>query len=237
LKRRLLLLNVVLLLLAALAGWQLRREYLAARERESAVLKRTLKPAPAPPAGKPQARAPVAPGSYLDIAQKLLFSKDRNSVVVEEPPAPPPPKPVPPMPVFHGMMNLGDGPIAILSEKAGGQHREFHPGDQVGPFKLLAFNKQEVVLEWDGKTITKSVQELMGGAEEPRQEAAAPAAANTAAPPPPHSQQSGPGVELTKGTHACIPNDTTPAGTVRDGFRKTVTETPFGPQCRWEQIQ
>jgi hypothetical protein len=34
-----------------------------------------------------------------------------------------------------------------------------------------------------------------------------------------------------------VPGDTTPAGTVRDGYRKLVTQTPFGNACRWELVK
>jgi hypothetical protein len=32
---------------------------------------------------------------------------------------------------------------------------------------------------------------------------------------------------------ACQPGDTSPAGTVVDGYKKIVEQTPFGPACRW----
>jgi hypothetical protein len=87
----LLLLNLVLLLLTAAAGWQLRREWLAARAREEAVLKRKLQPAPAPPVSPMEPARPVMPAGYAEIAQKMLFVRDRNpNVVVEAVPAPPP---------------------------------------------------------------------------------------------------------------------------------------------------
>ena len=47
----------------------------------------------------------------------------------------------------------------------------------------------------------------------------------------------GPGIELGQGSRACVPGDTTPPGTVKDGFRKVVNKTPFGNSCRWEAVK
>ena len=45
-----------------------------------------------------------------------------------------------------------------------------------------------------------------------------------------------PGAETGTGIKGCQPGDNSPAGAVVDGYRKLVTETPFGKSCRWEKI-
>ncbi|HWQ53312.1 MAG TPA: hypothetical protein VN442_06485 [Bryobacteraceae bacterium] len=234
--RRLLLLNLLLVALTALSAWQLRKEWEAARAREAATLGRAIQPLPAPPAAAPQASAPLTPSSYLEIAQKLLFSKDRNPVVVVETPAPPPPKPMPPLPVFHGAMNLGEGPIAIISETPKNPHREFRPGEQVGPFKLVAVTSREILLEWEGKQVIKGIELLAVSSEEPQQTMQRTEAPGPAAPPPPKIE-AGPGGEIGRGMRACVPNDSTAPGTVVDGVRKVVSNSPFGQVCRWVPVQ
>lgn len=233
--RRLLLLNLLLIVLTVLSAWQLRKSWEAARAREAATLGKAIQPLPAPPAGAPRASAPLAPSSYLEIAQKLLFSKDRNPVVVVEAPPAPPPKPMPALPLFHGAMNLGDGPIAIISETPKTPHREFRPGEQVGPFKLVAVTSREVLLEWEGKQVIKGIELLAASNEEPQQmqrsEAPAPA------PLPTPKVEAGPGGEIGKGMRACVPNDSTPPGTVVDGVRKVVSSSPFGQVCRWVPVE
>jgi hypothetical protein len=234
LRRKLLLLNLVLLLLTAAAGWQLRREWLAARAREEAVLKRKLQPAPAPPVSPMEPARPVMPAGYAEIAQKMLFVRDRNpNVVVEAAPAPPP-KPMPPKPVLRGVMNLGDGPIAIMAEKSGAQHREYRKGDMVGEFRVAAIGPQEVVLEWEGKTVTRTVEQMA-----PAEQAQAPAERTQGGAPPPAVAKTalGPGNEIAAGTRACQPNDSNAAGAVVDGFRKIVVPSPFGESCRWEAVK
>ena len=235
-KRKLLALNLVLVALIALAGWGLRLEWIAAKEREKAVLGRTIKPAPAPEHVPLPNVQPVLPARYIDIANKDLFSKERNPTIVVEPEAPPPPKPMPPLPVVRGILNL-DGVTAIMSENPKAMQKEVRPGDSIGEFKLLAINSQEIVLEWDGKQLRKNVAELFDRSiPEP---AAAPAAASAAAPAPAVNkpslaQKTGPGVDMGAGRKACVPGDTTPVGTVVDGLKKVTWETPFGTGCAWE---
>lgn len=233
--RRLLLLNLLLVALTALCGWQLRREWEAARAREAAVLGKAVKPVPPAPQGTAQPAAPLSPAAYIDIAEKMLFTRDRNPVVVVETAPPPPPKPMPPLPLFHGAMNLGDGPIAIMSEKANTPHREFRAGEHIGDFKLVAVSQREVVLDWEGKQVAKGVEQLAEPAAQAQQ--AGPAQRTDAPAAPPPQVQAGPGAEIGKGVRACVPNDSTPPGTVVDGLRKLVTDSPFGAVCRWEPVR
>jgi hypothetical protein len=118
LTRRILLLDLLLVGLTALACWQLRQEWLAAKAREEAMLRKSVRPVPPPPPGVLPLAPPVTAAAYNEIAQRMLFSKDRNPVVVVETVPPPPPPPMPPLPTLLGVMNLGEGPVAILSEKA-----------------------------------------------------------------------------------------------------------------------
>jgi hypothetical protein len=202
-------------------------------------MKRAVKPAPPPPFATLPTAPPVQPVGYADIAEKMLFSRDRNPVVVVETAPPPPPKPMPPLPVLYGVMDL-DGPTAIVAEKAGAPNRELRPGQTIGEFKLLAVNSQQVVFEWDGKRVERKVDELVYRrreaaeaqvAEAPRQERTAPAPAAVAAPKPAPAE---PGVDMGRGFRACQPGDTSPPGTVVNGMRKVVSDSPFGQVCRWE---
>jgi len=239
LKRKLMLLNAVLLVIAVLAGWRLRQEWLDAKAREAATLAQRLKPAPPPPFTPLPTAGPVVPSGYADVVQKMLFDRSRNpNVVVELPPAPPP-EPVPPLPAYYGTMNLGDGPLVVLGLAPGAQ-QAIELGGTIGQFKLVSVNTEEIAFEWKGQTIRKKLHELAEAAAAPQ--AAAPARTETpppAAPPPqPVAQQPlGPGQQLNSGYRACIPNDNMPAGAVVDGFRKVLIPTPFGVQsCRWDPI-
>jgi len=235
-KRKLLWANLALLALGTSAVVHLRREWIDARAREHDVLHMRVPPAPAPPLAPLRPIEPVKAAGYNDIAQKMLFSKDRNAVVVVEPPPAPKPIPMPPLPLFHGLMDLGDGPIAIMSMGPKGPHRDYQPGDTVGPFKLVAVNNDELVLEWEGQTVTKKVDEILDRGSGAPPAPGPPAAAATAAPPPPVVARApaAPGGDLSPGIKGCQPGDTSPAGTVADGFRKVIKPTPFGARCFWE---
>jgi hypothetical protein len=238
LNRKLLLLDVVLAAVAVYAGFQFRSQWVAAKAREAAIMNRKLNPLP-PPQFTPLANPPaVLSAGYADIAQKLLFDRSRNSTVVVDVPPPPPPKPVPPLPVYHGMMNIGDGPAAILSLTANSPQMEIHPGDPIGPFKLVDVNTREIALEWDGKIIRKTLDEILDRAT--RQVAADSGGQGPSAPPPPVVQviksALGPGDDTGRGYKVCLPNDNTPDGTVVGGFRKVSLPTPFGNACRWDQL-
>ncbi len=106
------------------------------------------------------------------IAQKDLFDRSRNPDVPVEVVPPPPKPPVPPLPVYHGAMNLGDGPEAILSVNPGAPQQATRPGEMIGPFKLIDITRQDLTLEWNGELIRKSVDELANHAAAPAQEAA-----------------------------------------------------------------
>ena len=91
----------------------------------------------------------------------MLFSRDRNPNVILDPPPPPPPPPqMPPLPVAYGVMDLGAGPTAILAEKPGAAHRGYRTGEKIGAFKILAMNNHEILFDWDGQPVKKTLEEL-----------------------------------------------------------------------------
>ena len=239
-KRKLLLANVLLLGLTAAIGIQLRRQWIEAHASEQAVLQKRIRPVAPPRVAPLPAAEPVKPAGYIDIAQKMLFSKDRNPTVVVEPPPPPKPKPMPPLPIFHGLLDVGDGPTAILSEKPGAQHRDYRPGEQIGEFTLVALDNDEIVLEWDGKTITRKVEEMLdrSAPTPPPAASKAGAVAATSQPvqPPVHADAK-PGADLGgRGIKGCTTGDSSPAGTMAEGWRKVIKESPFGKSCYWEPV-
>lgn len=244
--RKLFLLNLLLAAGIAASGWHLRERWREARLREERLRAQAVRPAPPPPMTPLQPPAPAAPTAYVDVAQRMLFSKDRNpnvEVIVT------PPKPMPALPAVKGVLLFADPPAVIMTEKPGAAERSYRPGQTVGEFKLVAVNDREIVFEWDGKTVTRSLQQMLlegkkagaapAGAAEPAS-AAAPAAPPTptagvqSLAAPLGTPKAGPGADVGGATRACVPGDTSPAGTVVDGYRKVMAETPFGKRCYWE---
>jgi hypothetical protein len=243
LRRHLWVIDLTLLALVAWAGTALRDRWDESKRREEALLRQMIPALPPPSIPALPGINPVTPASYMEVAQQFLFSRDRNpNVILDPPPPPPPPKPMPALPAAYGMIDLGSGPTVILSEKPGAKHRGYRPGETIGEFKLLAINGRELTFEWDGKQVKKQLEEIIDKK-----------AAESTAPPPetagaqqnkPAAQsltslapvKAGPGVELGENSRACVPGDTSAAGTVQDGFRKVVNKTPFGDSCRWERV-
>jgi hypothetical protein len=156
--RRIVLLNLALFALAGALVWTLRANWIEAQARERAVLKRraTPKPVLAPPS--PPAVKAAVPAEYIDVANKMLFSKDRNPTVVVEPPKPAPEPVMPALPNYHGQIAIGE-PVILLSASNNVQ-RSYHAGDQVGDFKLVSFDQANIAFEWKGKSVERKLEEL-----------------------------------------------------------------------------
>mgnify|MGYP006992463465 CR=1 FL=1 len=102
----------------------------------------------------------------------------------------------------------------------------------------MAIGTDTLTFEWDAKPHVKKFTDLQDREAAPVVEArtAAPAAPVTPAAPATPAKP-GPGADMGGGLAACNANDSSPAGTVVDGKRKVVTESPFGKVCRWEPVR
>lgn len=241
--RKFMALNLALLVLAASLGWHMRRRWLDSKEHERAALQRAAQPRPILPPPPAAQMKPVTSIEYQDVAQRTLFSQDRNPNVVLPPPPPPKPEPpLPPLPSYHGQMAIGD-PVVILSTASNSAQKRYHAGEEIGPFKLVGFDHEKITFDWNGKTVERKLEELTSKEAPPPQQVA-----NTAAPPPPAqaagslasapAANSGPalGLEQASGMRGCAPGDTSPAGTVLDGFKKVTNQTLMGKSCWWEPV-
>lgn len=240
---RLLLLNLLLLAACVAAGLRLRAQMEEHNRRRQEFLRSTVTPPPPPALALPAPPPQISAAGYLEVAQKLLFSRDRNPNVILEVSAP---KPVPPLPRYYGLMNFGDGPRIILAPH-GKPQKSYVVGDEVGEFRLVALEPTGLVFEWDGRQIRKRFDELRDqGEPAPAQQAAAAGSPAPAAPVQNVSTVSsvstiqdkkGPGAEAGENYRYCQPGDSSPPGTVIDGYRKIVRKSPFGDQCLWEKVQ
>jgi len=236
------LLDLGLLALLAVLGWQMRREWIWAHARTQAFVRTRLQPAMVQPLTPLVKVEPLSPLAYAQTVMQNLFSKDRNSQVIIDPPAPVPEPPVPPFPVARGVM-LWEGvpPTVVLSEKPGGDQKGYHPGDTIGEWKIVSVDNRYLVLGWNGKEFKKRLDELLDKtnlvAEMPPPPAAPAAPAASASTNLSNNAKTGPGIDLGNNTKGCIPGDPTPAGAVVNGMRKEVTTTPFGAGCQWVQAK
>lgn len=249
--RKLLALNIALGIGVIYAGVELHSEWVAAKARQAKMPGPAPKaPLVTPPAALPRQPA-VVPSGYIQVAQQTLFDPSRNpNLPPPDVPAPPPPADPPPLPSFHGMMDLGDpqGPVALITENNNPGHEEVHAGEMIGEFKLLAFNRKEMTLDWRGRVLHKLLNE--GGSDhaavKPPTAGTPPLELNGVIPgqapqqgaeqPKPQTRELGPGPQITDTVKACQGGDSTPAGAVSDGYRKEVNVSPMGNQCLWRAV-
>jgi hypothetical protein len=239
--RKLVVLNAVLLLVVVFGGVQLRDQYQAAKARQAALRAVRISPAPALPWVPLANDAPVLPSGYRDVAMKDLFHPSRNPDVEVPPlPPPPPPPPMPDLPRFHGQANLGDGPFALLVEKPGMREKAIKPGETIGQFKLVDVNTSEITFAWtfNGELVRRSLSSMVDQTAAAAVGSDARSSPAPSAPAPPQIKSAiGPGELTGLGTRICDANDSTPAGTVVNGFRKTEGRTPFGSFCVWDPVK
>ena len=236
-KSRLILLNIALVVGLVLIIWQGRVRWSQAEAERRVTVNIPVKkvtPPPVTPSPKPE---PVQAAKYGDVAQKNLFSKDRNPTVILDEPKIEPPKVMPPLPVVYGVMGLPSGMKAIMSERAGTASRSVHVGDTVGEFKIVALDTRTITFEWDGKPLQKNIEDLKDhtGAQAAAQ---AGTPSGPAAPPPPPAttapSAASLGADSGSGARACKAGDNSPVGTVVDGYKKVGTPSPFGIfNCSW----
>jgi hypothetical protein len=237
------------LLAAALAAviWTGTTQWRQAETQRKAILTTPLKTAPVPPAAPVQPLQTPTAVTYADVAEKDLFSKDRNpNVVIEQKPVEE--KKMPPLPTLYGVMGMPSGAQALIAERKGESGHSVRAGESVGEFKILALDTRNITFGWNGKEVSRKVDELIDrtGAEGGGAPAAPAAAPSGPAVPPPaavaNSNATGKHGPIQVGTPTdpafnCLGNDNSPAGTVDDGFRKTILQSPFGSMCKWVAVR
>jgi hypothetical protein len=240
LNRKMILLNAVLAAVLVFAGFQWRNVFVAAKEKQRKMLT-SRPPAVTPPPFVPlQNQPPVMATGYIQVAQKFLLHPSRNPdlppPVVEEPPPPPP---MPPLPKYHGAMNLDGEAVAILSEKENAPFQEVKAGEMIGQFKLVDVNTRDITFEWRQQQVRKTLNEILDRSSASNNNNNNNASSNAPAPPPPPQikTQVGPVGEPNQfGTIQCDPNDSYPDGAVVNGRRKVSRSSPFGKACVWEAV-
>ena len=237
-------LNLVLLAVLLAVIWQISARWQTAEAVQRKTVNVPIKPVPPPkiaPAPKPEAALAM---KYAEVADKNLFSKDRNATIVIDPPKVEAPKPMPPLPVVYGVMGLPSGVKAVMSEKTGAPSTTIRVGESIGEFKVIALDTQNVTFEWNGKQVARRIDDLIDRsntqtASNNQPAAAAPGPAAPAAPPPPprpvnaNPTSADMGMELTPTTKAVKPGDASPPGSIVDGYKKVCTPFPFGQLCQW----
>ena len=190
---------------------------------------------------------------YIDVAQKMLFSKDRNPNVSDRASA------------SAAGQAAAAGAAGLLrpddvrrsggaaAPPATGAQKSYHVGDKVGPFQAGCVRSgKNRRSSWNGKTVERKLEDLKPketapaprGARGPRRVPAAQrwSCGQSRSPLRDRSQldcgQGTVGVDMGGGFRGCVPGDTTPrrdrrSTAIRKWFRKACS----AQSCCWEQSQ
>jgi hypothetical protein len=153
---------------------------------------------------------------------------------------------MPALPYYYGQLHFGGPPVIELRGAAAKEQKGYEAGEKVGEFTVVSFDHDTVTLEWNGEQIVRNLADL-----KPKE--SSPAQTQAAAPPPPASQStavvaigaSNPasnipsvvGIDVGGGYYGCKADDTTPSGTIVNGYQKTSVRGLMGNSCRWEQVK
>jgi hypothetical protein len=258
-KRKLMLLNLALLAVLVAGGFEFQRRVAQASSRYE-ILRRFEATKEAPPFPSPQGPDRVRQADYLPIVDRLLFYQDRNAIVEVEAPVE---KVVerPALPVLSGVMDFGEGPLALMADNPRGTPRLVAKGEKVGEYTFLGFSGDKLKLAWQGEEMEVPQERLAGELERStrgnaRSGPASSGSSNAARRPTTNRRQQasrpetktqqplaenrktvgGPhniGTEIKPGVFRADPKDSSPAGTEYQGYRKVVNPTPFGNQSWW----
>ena len=261
--KKLLALNVVLAVLVVASAAGLYARIGAANERYSILTPQApAKDVPDYPAPEPARR--IRPGDYLPIVNRMLFSSDRNPIIEVAGPLQASPESRPPLPRLVGIMELGEGPVALLSPDLDSPATPIEVGERVGAFTFLGTQGEKVLLQWRDEKIAAMPSELRGspGNVNRRRTGSKSAGAGRTRRPSrqrtttsqsqardqsvqvrqPAAQQASAiggkyniGAQMRNGRYRADRNDDSPAGTRYQGFVKRSLVTPFGTSSWWEK--
>lgn len=251
--RKLVWLNVLLVGALGAAGYQWRQSSLKSAEHGKSFLKQPARPQQVPVHVPAQPVKPVQAANYLPAAQQLLFAKDRNPDEIIDVKPPDPPKPVPAFPAAYGVISMFGETTILLSEPGKAEQKGYRSGEKVGPFLIAKLSEEEITLAWEDKQFKKNIADLKpkDTPPPPPQEQAGTAERTSTGLPVNRSPVTPqevvkktqeataglPGIDTGAGDLlVCVAGDSSPAGTVQNGWRKVVTKGPFGTKCLWTKV-
>ena len=159
--KKLLALNIVLAVLVVATASELYSRVSVANERY-AILNPDGPAKDVPDYGGPTAARWVRAGDHLPIVDRLLFSADRNPIIEVAEPVAAPPEPRPPLPRLVGVMELGDGPVALMSPDLKSRASPIKIGEKIGDFTFLGTEGEKILLQWKEEKFSALPSELVG---------------------------------------------------------------------------
>ena len=220
-RQQMAILNVVLLVVALGLGIKLRGDWQRAQRRYAALGAATPPALPGAPA-----QAALA-ADWEVIAQRNLFSPDRNNELPKSAGEKQQPEPI-----VVGTMNLGPGrKLALMSEAnppAGTMPRQVKEGETFAGYRVVSIGDNEVEIEYEGQKKKLGVYISAQQVSSPPASASSPQVVSTGSVP------AGP---MNQSVTTLDANNELPAGTVVGDRRKVVTKTPWGNSISWEPVK
>lgn len=261
--KKLLALNVVLAVLVVVAAAGLYASIGAANERYS-ILTPQVPSKDVPDYPGPESVRRVRAGDYLPIVNRMLFSSDRNPIIEVAGPPQASPESRPPLPRLAGIMELGEGPVALMSPDLDSPATPIEMGERVGAYTFLGTQGEKVLLQWRDEKIAAMPSELRGSpgnagrrrtgsrsagsgrtrrpSRERMKTSQSQARTGSVQVRQPAGKQAGAiggkyniGAQMSNGRYRSDRNDASPAGTRYQGFIKRSLVTPFGTNSWWEK--
>ena len=228
--RRIILLDIALLVLLCFGGYQLRLSWQSFWPMHQVS---TIRPAPEPPVTLPVAvPKPPVNENWTEIPARNPFSFDRNDIDVLAPAeAVVAAVPTGPKPVLFGVMFLDNQRLAMLSPGQPG-NRSFRPmkaGESIDGWKVLSIAEKSAVVESNGvqQTVIMNDPTVQVPREMVRTAPVGPAPASNVS-----SQQTVAPSAASTPTNPAAPNTTA----VPPGMRARTVDTPFGRRTFLEPI-
>jgi hypothetical protein len=239
-KRNILAADLVLAATAVLLGLHLKNEW---RQYQAQHNLAALNPKAdqAQVAAKSPGKSPEVK-NYGAIVEDLLFSPDRNNVVIPDDAEPIVNKPKP-RPLLTGILGLGSYDLALMlpaDAKDSSEYRRLKVGDSISGYTLVKCLDQKVVMSLDGKEVEVPLSEpskLVAREYTPPETTASTAARTERVTSVADEGAAGNSAQGGSSPAAAskVPagRDTAPIGTVKDGKVKKSIPSPFGPIVVW----
>ena len=150
---------------------------------------------------------------------------------------------------------FGDHVVILSSTKD--RQKSYRVGDQIGVFKIVSFDSENIVFDWEGKEVKRAIRDLVAkAAAQPQQQDQTPARVQAQPQAPAGTPAAGPVVSLSElssakavteqnpnlgtamgnNTFACKTGENSPDGTVVGVYKKRIVMTLAGKSCHWEKV-
>ena len=244
-KKNLIAINLLLFGVAIFLGYQLKTQWASYQAKHNLSL---LNPKVDRNSHSPEldAKSPDV-RNYAAVVDSHLFTPDRNNVIPLDPA--PAPNNLGPKPILTGILALGEKPFALMfaaDSKEGRNYKRLRVGESLNGYTLVKILDQKVLMSAEGQEVEVPLSEpsklvardLPGAIPSTSEPASGTLPSNNAARvtsvgSAPISQS----FDSKTNQNVAVPTGVIPPGTIRDGKKKILVPSPFGPMEAWVDVK